>query len=215
VVADDDTAEDAIGRQCAELRHQAVTFQAGDTTDRRTLDALQIDSYKHVILLCYSNTLSVEQADAHTLITLLHLRDIASHSKQPFSVVSEMLDTRNRALAEVAHADDFIVSDKLVSLILSQVAENKALNAVFTDLFDPEGAEIYLKLAANYVHLGEPLNFYTVAEAARQRNEVAIGYRLLKHANDASKGYGVVVNPDKSDSITFSEWDRIVVLADS
>jgi hypothetical protein len=125
-----------------------------------------------------------------------------------------MLDTRNRALAEVAHADDFIVSDKLVSLILSQVAENKALNAVFTDLFDPEGSEIYLKLAANYVRLGEPLNFYTVVEAARQRNEVAIGYRLLRHAKDATKAYGVVVNPNKSDNVTFTEWDRIVVLAD-
>jgi voltage-gated potassium channel Kch len=214
VVADVDTAEDAIGRQCAELKHQAVTFQTGDTTDRRTLDALQIANYKHVILLCYSDTLNAEQADAQTLITLLHLRDIASHCEQPFSVVSEMLDTRNRALAEVAHADDFIVSDKLVSLILSQVAENKALNAVFTDLFDPEGSEIYLKLAANYVRLGEPLNFYTVVEAARQRNEVAIGYRLLRHANDATKAYGVVVNPNKSESVTFSEWDRIVVLAD-
>jgi voltage-gated potassium channel Kch len=214
VVADDDTAEDAIGRQCAQLKHQTVTVHTGDTTDRRTLDRLQIETYKHVILLCYSDTLNAEQADANTLITLLHLRDIASRCEQPFSVVSEMLDTRNRALAEVAHADDFIVSDKLVSLILSQVAENKALNAVFTDLFDPEGSEIYLKLAANYVRVGEPLNFYTVVEAARQRNEAAIGYRLLKHANDATKAYGVVVNPDKSDTITFSEWDRIVVLAD-
>ena len=35
-----------------------------------------------MILLCYSDTLSAEQADAQTLITLLHLRDIASRSDQ-------------------------------------------------------------------------------------------------------------------------------------
>jgi ion channel POLLUX/CASTOR len=214
VVADDDAAKGAIDRQCADLKHQMVTFHTGDTTDRRMLDALQIETYKHVILLCYSDTLDAEQADAQTLITLLHLRDIASHCEQPFSVVSEMLDTRNRALAEVTRADDFIVSDKLVSLILAQVSENKALNAVFTDLFDPEGSEIYLKLAANYVRLGEPLNFYTVVEAARRRNEVAMGYRLNRHSDDATKAYGVVINPDKSDPITFSEWDRIIVLAE-
>jgi voltage-gated potassium channel Kch len=214
VIANDDAAKDAIDQQCANLKQQAVTFQAGDTTDRRTLDALKIETFKHVILLCYSDTLSAEQADAQTLITLLHLRDIASRCEQRFSVVSEMLDTRNRALAEVTQADDFIVSDKLVSLILSQVSENKALNAVFTDLFDPEGSEIYLKLATNYVHLGEPMNFYTVVEAARRRNEVAIGYRLVGQSDDASKAYGVVINPDKSDNITFSEWDRIIVLAE-
>jgi voltage-gated potassium channel Kch len=215
VVANDEAAQEAIDQQCAGLMQQTVTFQTGDTTDRRTLDALKIESYKHVILLCYSDTLSAEQADAQTLITLLHLRDIASRSEQRFSVVSEMLDTRNRALAEVTQADDFIVSDKLVSLILSQVSENKALNAVFTDLFDPEGSEIYLKLAANYIQLGKPMNFYTVIEAARRRNEVAIGYRIEAHSDDASKAYGVVINPDKSDSITFSEWDRIIVLAES
>src|SRR5262249_6504212 len=145
VVADDGTAEDTLAQHCADLKNQAVTFQAGDTTDRRTLDALQIETYKHVIILCYSDTLDPQQADAQTLITLLHLRDIATRLGQDFSIVSEMIDTRNRALAEVTRADDFIVSDKLVSLILAQVSENKALNAVFTDLFDPDGSEIYLK----------------------------------------------------------------------
>jgi voltage-gated potassium channel Kch len=214
VVANDEAAKEAIDQQCVDLRQQTVTFQAGETTDRRTLDALKIETYKHVILLCYSDTLSTEQADAQTLITLLHLRDIASRTEQRFSVVSEMLDTRNRALAEVTHADDFIVSDKLVSLIVSQVSENKALNAVFTDLFDPDGSEMYLKLASNYVHLGAPMNFYTVVEAARQRNEVALGYRIVAQSDDASKAYGVVINPNKSESVTFSEWDRIIVLAE-
>jgi ion channel POLLUX/CASTOR len=214
VVANVGAAKEAIDQQCANLTQQTVTFQDGETTDRRTLDALKIETYKHVILLCYSDTLSAEQADAQTLITLLHLRDIASRCEQHFSVVSEMLDTRNRALAEVTQADDFIVSDKLVSLILAQVSENKALNAVFTDLFDPDGSEIYLKLAANYVHLGQPMNFYTVVEAARQRNEVALGYRIVAQSDDASKTYGVVINPNKSDTITFSEWDRIIVLAE-
>jgi hypothetical protein len=173
-----------------------------------------IETYKHVIVLSYADTLDPQRADARTLITLLHLRELAERAGQPFSIVSEMLDVRNRALAEVTKADDFIVSDKLVSLMLSQVSENKRLNAVFADVFDPEGSEIYLKLASYYVALGEPLNFYTVAEAARQRGEIAFGYKLRAHASDPAKAYGVVVNPDKSKPITFSEWDRIIVLAE-
>ena len=142
------------------------------------------------------------------------LRDVAETHDHPFSIVSEMLDVRNRALAEVTKADDFIVSDKLVSLMLAQVSENKELNAVFADIFDPEGAEIYLKLASNYVKTGEPVNFYTLVEAARRKGEVAFGYKLRAHANDPEKAYGVVVNPDKSREVTFTEWDRIIVLAE-
>jgi hypothetical protein len=49
-----------------------------------------------------------------TLITLLHLRDIGQQSGKTFSIVSEMLDARNRQLAEVTQADDFIISDRLI-----------------------------------------------------------------------------------------------------
>lgn len=214
VVAAVEDGEAEIARQCPDIFNQKIAFQQGDTTDRRTLDALNIPSYNHVIILC-SDTLEQQQADAHALITLLHLRDIGDRSGNTFSIVSEMLDIRNRALAEVARADDFIVSEKLVSLMLSQVSENKELNAVFTDLFDPEGSEIYLKPVSNYVATGEPVNFYTVVEAARRRGEVAMGYRLKADAKDATKAYGVVVNPNKSEKIAFAEDDRVIVLAEN
>ena len=214
VVADAPDAAAEIARCGAGLRHETVTFQAGDTTDRRTLDGLALPAFNHIIILCYSDTLDAQQADARTLVTLLHLRDIASRSGQRVSIVSEMLDIRNRNLAEVTQADDFIVSDRLVSLMLSQVSENKALNAVFADIFDPAGSEIYLKPATDYVAEGVPVNFYTVVEAARQRGETAFGYRLHAAAGDKARSYGVVVNPDKSAPITFAPADRVIVLAE-
>jgi len=215
VVADYPEAATKIARLCPSSASQKVTFQQGDTTDRRTLDALNIPGFQHVILLCYSDILDPQRADARTLISLLHLRDIAERSGHPFSIVSEMLDVRNRDLAEVTRADDFVVSDKLISLMLAQVSENKALNAVFADLFDPEGSEIYLKPASDYVKLCEPLSFYTVVEAARRRGEVAFGYRLKAKASDAQSAYGVVVNPDKSKRATFAAGDTIIMLAES
>ena len=46
---------------------------------------------------------------------------------------------RNRALAEVTRADDFIVSDKLVSLTDVAVwPRTRSSSAVFDDLFDEE-----------------------------------------------------------------------------
>ncbi len=196
VVADEALGPNEADRVQGDLKNQVVTYQAGSTTDRRLLESLNIAQYQHVILLCYAG-LDPQAADARTLITLLHLREIGERSGHAFSIVSEMLDIRNRNLAEVTRADDFIVSDKLVSLMLAQISENKSLGPVFTDIFDPEGSEIYVKPAANYVKLGEPVNFYTVVEAARRRGEVAFGYRRMADAGDAAKSYGVVVNPTK------------------
>ncbi len=213
-MANSDGLNERIGREQAVLAHQKVVCRESDTCDRTVLDSLGVDAYDQIILLCYSDDLDVQEADARTLITLLHLRDIAEKGGHDFRIVSEMLDVRNRELAEVTQADDFIVSNKLTSLMLSQVSENRDLTGVFADLFDPEGSEIYLKPAADYVALGRPVSFYTVAEAARRRNEVAIGYRIAAQAKDASKAYGVAVNPKKSGTVAFTAADQVVVLAE-
>jgi voltage-gated potassium channel Kch len=198
-----------------ELPRLRVTRLPADTTDRRTLEELDVPSYDHVIVLSYSDRLEPQEADSRTLITLLHLREIADRSGRSFSIVSEMLDDRNRELAEITRADDFIVSERLVSLMMCQISENKDLSAVFEELINPEGSELYLKPSVEYVEAGVPLNFYTVVEAARRRSEVAVGYRLKHEAGDPGRGYGVRLNPDKSDPITFAEGDKVIVLAES
>lgn len=207
-------SEQILRRECAHLGHQKITFRAGDTTDRSLLESVQAADFDHVIVLSYAG-LEVQEADANTLVTLLHLRKIAEQDSTPFSIVSEMLDLRNRQLAEVTRVDDFIVSDHLISLMMAQLAENGDLYAVFAELFDPQGAEIYLKPAGDFVQAGKPLTFYTVVEAARRRGQTAIGYRLVAEASDASRSYGVHLNPNKAQPISFSEADRIIVLAEA
>jgi hypothetical protein len=202
-------------RELDTLKNIVTTTRHGDITDRVFLDGLGIASYQHVLVLSYSDTLAPQLADAHTLMTLLHLRDISDRHSHAFSLVSEMLDIRNRDLAEASHADDFIVSDKLASLLMSQIAEERDLFAVFEDLFNAEGSEIYLKPVEQYIELGRPVNFYTVVEAAGRRNEVAMGYRVAAEAYDQDKCYGVRLNPDKSSPVAFQPKDRIIVLAES
>ena len=196
------------------LQRQRFEIHQGDSTNRRMLDALQVPGYHHVITLGDIDHLDPQKADAHTLVTLLHLRDISEQQGDTFSIVSEMADMRNRALAEVTEADDFIVSDRLVSLLLAQISENKELSMVFQDLFDPEGAELYLKPVGEYVEPGVAVNFYTVVKAASQRDETVVGYRLAAEANDPGKAYGVMVNPAKSEMITFAPEDKVILLAE-
>lgn len=190
-----------------------VTYHRGDTSSRTQLQALDLVQYDHIIVLAYSDNLSPQRADAKTLITLLHLRDIAKKQGNSLNIVSEMMDDKNRQLAEVTDADDFIVSDKLVSLMLSQLSENSRLSEVFESLFSNLGSEICLRPAEMYVSLGVPVDFYTVLLAAKERGETAFGYRVHKNAHSSDLQYGVIVNPDKTETVIFEEGDTIVVLA--
>jgi voltage-gated potassium channel Kch len=191
-----------------------IEFTRGDATSRAVLDALDVASFDHIIVLAYKQHFDTQQADTKTLITLLQLRDIEASSGVEFNIVSEMLDDRNRELAEVTKADDFIVSDKLISLMLSQVSENRQLTDVFATLFSSVGSEIYLRDATLYIRPDAVVDFYTVLEAARRRGETAIGYRIAAQSRDASRDYGVVVNPKKTAKHEFVSGDKIIVLAE-
>ena len=212
VVTDHPDAAEAIRKIGPTMRVQGLNFKEDDTTDRILLESLNPGSYNHIIALC-SDDVEPQMADSKTLVTLLHLRDMAQRSNARFKVVSEMADDRNRTLAQVTQADDFIVSDKIISLLLTQTAENPHLSQVFAQLFSPDGSEIYLKPADHYVRTGVPVNFYTVAESARRRGETAMGYRVSAKAQQAPD-YGIHLNPDKGQQFMLSPGDKIIVLAE-
>jgi hypothetical protein len=196
------------------LKNLKLEYRHADTTSRAVLDEVTSEGHDHVVVMSYSDYLDEQRADARTLVTLLHLRDIEAQRGESYTIVSEMLDVRNRALAAVTQADDFIVSGKLVSLMMSQLAENPELRPIFDDMFDEEGSEIYLKPAADYVVLGQPVGFYTVLESARRRGQIAFGYRLARNGDNPEKNNGVVMNPDKAAQVTFSQEDKLIVISE-
>lgn len=207
IVADDDAAELALRDMAAEVVHQTVEHLRGDITDRRLLDGLALSTYRHVITLSYTDKLDVQEADAITLVTLLHLRDIEDKLGESFSTVSEMLDLRNQKLAEVTKTDDFIVSDTVISLLMSQLAETKELAAVFDDLFDAEGCEIYLRPAGEYAP-SRGATFSSIVAVARDRGETAIGY-----TKGTASERTIHFNPKKSEKLELAGSDQVIVIA--
>src|SRR5918911_269652 len=183
------------------------------TTDRRTLDSLGVERFDHVVVMCYSEQLDHQRADARTLVTLLHLRDIVARGDARVTITSEMLDDRNRELAQVTKVDDVIVSDRVLSLMLTQLSENENLAGVFGELFAAEGSEIYLRPAGDYVALGRGPASGAVVEPPRRRREIAVGYRMRQGEDDPSEA-GFEINPSKSARLSFDEDDRVIVLAE-
>ncbi|MFV0131192.1 hypothetical protein ACLGI4_26385 [Streptomyces sp. HMX112] len=124
-----------------------------------------------------------------------------------------MYDDRNRMLAPVREGADFLVSGRPIGLLMTRIAENRHLADLFPRLCTPEGSEIHLKPASDYVLPGREVTFATVVESARCQGQCAIGYRV--HAGAAvDPSRGVRLNPDKRETARFRAGDRVIVLAE-
>jgi voltage-gated potassium channel Kch len=208
VITDRVDADSSIATMSYQLQNLAPTAKDGDTRDRKVLESLDIGGYDNVIVLC-DDRLDPLTADSRVLVTLLHLRDILAKRDQKGAIVTEIRDDRDRELAQLTRDDDFVISDRLVSLLMTQISENVHLQSVFSDLFDADGAEIYIREASYYLRAAPDLTFATAVEAARQRNEVAIGYRRTDGGDDDDDA--IVLNPDKF--AVMPPIDRLIVLA--
>ncbi|MEW2371910.1 NAD-binding lipoprotein [Streptomyces sp. NPDC006656] len=223
----------------APLSSLDVSFLDGDITDPRTLAKLDVPSYDSVIVMgetepavtgCgsaapdtgaspYASSLvpvtdPEARADDRTLVTLLHLRAIGEAARRDLVLTTEMTDDGNRLLAPVRGGNDFIVSSRLISLLMTQISESPYLAAVFAELFTAEGHEFHLKPATDYVRAGHEVSFATVVASARRRRECAVGYRL-RAESATGPGFGVRINPDKRRRVRFRDGDWVIVLAES
>ncbi|MGW6691522.1 CASTOR/POLLUX-related putative ion channel [Streptomyces sp. NPDC054961] len=205
-----------------------VSFQDGDITDPLTLAKLDVPSYDGVIVLGETEPEAAQtpvaslaavtdpeaRADDRTLVALLHLRAIGDAAQRELALTTEMSDDGNRLLAPARDGADFIVSGRLISLLLTQISESPYLAEVFEELFTAEGHEFHLKPAADYVRAGHEVSFATAVESARRRRECAVGYRL-RARSATGPDHGVRINPDKRQRVRFSEEDWLIVLAES
>ena len=189
---------------------QIETLNA-EPSSRKVLQSVTLDEFNHIIVLADRESRTSEQADARTLLTLLNLRELMKESPRSPNIVSEMLNDHNRELAESASPDDFIVSEKLISNLISEITEDSAISPVIRAVLSSDGAQVKLQPAEYFVTLGEEVDFNTVTVAALRRGESAMGYRLK--AGDAQLNQGVALNPSKTEKIVFAPGDAIVVLS--
>jgi len=206
--------QEALDEAVGGLKRLSVTARAGDATDRRRLDELDVGRFDRVIVMSDESAPDRARADARALVTLLHLRDIAKHNGAGFTIVTEILDEADRALASVAEVDDIVVSDQIMSYLLAQISENRDLAAIFAELLGAAGSEIYLRPVEEYVACDGPVTFATLIEAARRRDETCLGYRIASDAKRADADFGFEVNPRKSERFAPAAGDRLVVLAE-
>lgn len=200
-------------RQSMTLNNQSLTIHVGDPISRGAVHAaLDAGPFNHVLLLCESGTYSADEADARTLLALLHVHNYSERGTPPDNVVAELLDPNDVELTGAADNRDFIVSQRLVALLMAQLSESPHLQPVFDEIFDAQGATIAVHPALRYVAPGQT-TFADIIRAAREWGAVAIGYRATSAIGSVgSIGRGIRLNPPKSEVVTIEEGDSIILI---
>jgi ion channel POLLUX/CASTOR len=188
------------------LMNLSIETRAIDPHDPQRLAEL-IGSHRldHVLLLCYRGTLNPGEADALNLMTLLELEPVLDSwpGAKP-SIVTEFLDERDVYLAPHTRTQDFIVSERLTALLMSQVSEMPELLDVWGELLRVGGAEITTVPVAEY---GLEAGTYTVGELVDVTlacNDALIGYQTT--------GGELSICPALDDTVVLGTEDELIVV---
>lgn len=195
-----------IKAEVGQLKNLKLKHVVGDPTMPDALRRVVSPDFA-VAMVVADDSMDEEEADARTVITVLLMRDLfrgLGHAKP--RIISEILDPRTKDLLEQDYGADFVVSSEMTSMLMAQISERRELNAVFADLFQSDGSEVYLKRVACYCVPSQGTSWLSVQKVAQERGEVALGY-LKAHQPP-------VINPPQSEQLVFTADDRIIVLAE-
>ncbi|OHD53762.1 MAG: hypothetical protein A2014_09560 [Spirochaetes bacterium GWF1_49_6] len=218
-----DAPSDDIKKSISELRARnsglSINLIEANPLSMENLRAVSPFGYNNVIILAQNeNDFNPEKVDSDTLVILLFLRKILSEKeggKSHTKIITQVLNSENQELITDYNADDFIISNKMLTYLMSQLSEEPGLIAIYNQLFGAEGSEIYLKPANFYFsQMPVEVTFPDMIHAARKRGEICIGLRISENASDADKNYGVIINPGKKEKFALTGSDYIVVFAE-
>jgi Trk K+ transport system NAD-binding subunit len=194
-----------------------------DPLDSDDLESMDPFLYNNVIILPQKPTMDseAERIDSETIVVLLHLRKLQKALTDAGKIVetkliTEVLESSNRELVAHAGVNDFIISNRMVSMIFAQISEEPDIQNVYDNLFSEGGSEIYVKPAWLYFDsLPVTCRFGDLMRVAQKREgEICLGYKLKASESDSDANYGVKLIPRKDSEITLTEEDCLVVVAE-
>lgn len=209
----DDMSELANSLKSSEID---IQFKEINPLLRGELQALNLDQFQSIVVL---NTIhhNQEVADAKSINILLLLRTLLGEAIRTgkTQIISEVMNAENLELISHAGVNDTIISTKMISKILAQIAEEPDVQTIYDELFKEEGSEIYLKPLSYYTEEEQlECRFADLLHLAQKRDEIAIGFRDMSLQYSVEESFGIAINPAKDEMLNLTAQDCIIVLAE-
>ena len=194
-----------------------INFYNSNPLSLENLKAINPFDYDNIIILSQDyNEQSADKIDSDTLIILLLLRAISKENGGvKTNIITQVLNSENQDIITQTDVDDFIISNKLITMILAQLSEEPLIKTLYDDLFSEDGSEIYVKPAELYfTTFPQKICFADVMKLANKRNEICLGIRKGDLSKNPEVNFGVELNLAKNKMLEITENDYLVVLSE-
>ena len=216
---------ESVTHSIAELNEEleSITIELIEQNPLQTEGLLAADpfSFDNIIILSQGDSeddIDEERTDSETIVILLLIRQIFKERPEEAAkvkLITEILDSEVQSLVTRTGVNDFIISNRFVSMVLAQISEDADIQRVYDDLFSEDGSEIYLKPASLYFkEFPIQVSYADMIRITQKREEVCLGVKLKKDEKDIEKNFGVKLIPEKNLTYTLNANDSLVVLAE-
>ncbi len=195
-----------------------ITLTDTDPLKLENLQNIHPFNYDNIIILSQNTGESdADKIDSDTLIILLLLKNIKQRNnfESSTNIITQVLSSENQEIITQTEVDDFIISNKLITMILAQLSEEPLIKVLYDDIFSEDGSEIYVKPADLYfTDFPKTVRFCDLIGLAAQRDEICLGIRKGNMSKDNSSNFGVKLNLAKDEEVTILAEDFLVVLSE-
>jgi len=157
-----------------------VSLIDSNTNDQELLsNCLTANDFDIVLILGYDDYYSEDVSDTYSMMKNLAVKKILENKKTSFStrIILQLNDGSKKDLISTNQESEFIVSDLLSALLITQLADNPKLWYVFEELFSNEGLKININHSEAYDPIKkEEISVEDLLILALKKNETLIGY---------------------------------------
>ena len=179
-----------------------ITLFKGDP--EKKLNKIASES-EHIIILADRN-MDKEDADINSIMLVLKLMNLREIHDYIYNLTVELNMENTYNVAMQHDKIDYIVSSHIASLLLAQISENPDMVYILDELLSQKGNELFSKSILMF-----NLNLeHDYSYAGLKQIVLSYGYVLLGYSNNSE----IILNPDSSSRVSFSEGDRLFVLGE-
>ena len=144
IMADKDKVEmeDEIAAKVPDLRNTRVICRSGDPTDLYDLALVNPQTSRSIIVLSPGRRRSGYRRSIKTVLALVN---DPARRPEPYRIAAEIRDPKNAEVARVVGGAEvqLVLADDLISRIVVHSSRQAGLSAVYSELLDFDGCEIY------------------------------------------------------------------------
>ncbi|RYD50568.1 MAG: hypothetical protein EOP60_11385, partial [Sphingomonadales bacterium] len=134
--------EDEIAAKVPDLKNTRIICRSGDPTDLYDIGIVNPQTARSIIIVSPEED---DDADSRVIKTILALVNDPARREAPYQIAAEIREQANADIARVVGGKEvqLVLADDLIARIVVQSTRQPGLSAVFTELLDFDGCEIY------------------------------------------------------------------------